>query len=368
MSTTPPCGEVPTDRTEAVAHAPLGARSRSTGLPKIASASMKGYALRRVGLMIPTLMLISVATFFIIQLPPGDFLTTVLSGLSEQGMAIDRGQLAALEARYGLDQPFHVQYWRWISRILLHGDFGVSFEWNRPVASLIWGRLALTTLLALSSLLVTWAIALVIGTYSAIRQYSIGDYLFTVLGFIGLAVPNFLLGLVLMYVAWRYFGQSVGGLFSPEYVSAPWSLARAVDLMKHMWIPVAIIATAGTANLIRIMRANLLDELHKPYTTTARAKGLKESTLIRRYPVRVALNPLISTLGWALPTLVSGEIIVSVVLNLPTTGTLLWRALLSQDMYLAGGILLMLSVLTLIGTLISDLLLAWSDPRIQYER
>jgi peptide/nickel transport system permease protein len=327
---------------------------------------MLKYIARRLLVMIPTLFLISLASFFIIQLPPGDFLSTYAAGMSAQDAVVAREQLEALEARYGLDQPFHVQYWRWISNIVCCGDFGQSFEWNRPVSSLIWDRLTLTMLLAVVSTLVTWFVAFLIGTYSAVRQYSIGDYFWTFVGFIGLATPNFLLALVLMYISFRYFGQSVGGLFSPEYEDAPWSIGRVWDLFQHLWIPVFIIATAGAASTIRIMRANLLDELHRPYTTTARAKGMQEWRLIAKYPVRLALNPFISTVGWTLPTLISGEIIVSVVLNLPTTGPLLLRSLQSQDMYLAGSFILILGALTVIGTLLSDLLLALWDPRIRY--
>ncbi|AYY13787.1 ABC transporter permease [Actinobacteria bacterium YIM 96077] len=329
---------------------------------------MLKYIARRLLVMIPTLFAISLASFFIIQLPPGDFLTTYAAGMGAQDNIIAREQLAVLEERYGLDEPFHVQYWRWISNIVCCGDFGQSFEWNQPVSSLIWDRLTLTMLLAVVSTLFTWLVAFLIGTYSAVRQYSLGDYFWTFIGFIGLATPNFLLALVLMYISFRYFGQSVGGLFSPEYQNAPWSLGKAWDLFQHLWIPVVIIATAGAASTIRIMRANLLDELHRPYTTTARAKGMQEWRLIAKYPLRLALNPFISTVGWTIPTLVSGEIIVSVVLDLPTTGPLLLRALSSQDMYLAGSFLMMLGVLTLIGTLLSDILLAWLDPRIQYEK
>lgn len=329
---------------------------------------MLTYIARRVLVMIPTLILISLASYFIIQLPPGDFLSTYAANMAAQDAPVSQESLAALERRYGLDQPFHIQYWQWISNIVCCGDFGHSFEWNRPVSSLIWDRLTLTILLALVSTLFTWFVAFLIGTYTAVRQYSIGDYFWTFVGFIGLAIPNFLLALLLLWISFRYFGQSVGGLFSPEYQNAPWSLGKALDLFQHMWIPVVIIATAGAASTIRVMRANLLDELHKPYTVTARAKGMKEWRLIAKYPVRLALNPFISTVGWTLPTLISGEIIVSVVLNLPTTGPLLLRALQSQDMYLAGSFILLLGVLTVIGTLLSDIFLAWLDPRIQYEK
>ncbi|MCB0062206.1 MAG: ABC transporter permease, partial [Caldilineaceae bacterium] len=269
--------------------------------------------------------------------------------------------------RYGLGQPVYVQYWKWVSGILFRGDFGRSFAWNMPVSDLIWGRLTLTFVLSLSTLLFIWIVAFPIGVYSAVRQYSVGDYIATFFGFLGVAIPNFLLALVLMYIAFKYFNQSVGGLFSPDYQEAPWSLAKVGDLLAHLWIPIIIIGTDGTAGLIRIMRANLLDELRKPYVVTARAKGLPEWKLLLKYPVRVALNPFISTVGWVLPSLVSGSAIVAIVLSLPTTGPLLLRALLSQDMYLAASFLLMLSILTVIGTLLSDLLLAWLDPRIRYE-
>jgi peptide/nickel transport system permease protein len=315
--------------------------------------------------MVPTLFAISIVSFVIIQLPPGDYLTSLVATMASTGETVDRAQLVALEQRYGLGQPIYVQYWKWISGILLRGDFGQSFEWNQPVSSLIWGRLALTFVLSLSTLFLTWFIAFPIGIYSAVRQYSLGDYVSTVIGYVGLAIPNFLLALVLMYIAFKYLNQSVGGLFSPEYVDAPWTLGKIWDMLKHLWIPTIIIGTAGTAGLIRIMRANLLDELHKPYVVTARAKGLSETKLLLKYPVRMALNPFVSTLGWTLPALVSGAAIVSIVLSLPTAGPLLLRALMSQDMYLAGSFIMLLSTLTVIGTLISDILLAWLDPRIR---
>jgi peptide/nickel transport system permease protein len=329
---------------------------------------MLQYIIRRILYMIPTFFLISIVSFIIIQLPPGDYLTSLVATMASTGETVDRAALVALEQRYGLGQPVYVQYWKWISGIILRGDFGQSFEWNQPVSALIWGRLALTFVLSLATLLFTWVVAFPIGIYSAVRQYSLGDYISTVIGYIGLAIPNFLLALVMMYISFKYFNQSVGGLFSPEYQDAPWSMGKVVDMLAHLWIPVIIIGTAGTAGLIRIMRANLLDELHKPYVVTARAKGLPEYKLLLKYPVRVALNPFVSTLGWTLPTLVSGAAIISIVLSLPTTGPLLLRALMSQDMYLAGSFILMLSTLTVIGTLISDILLAWLDPRIRYEK
>ncbi len=328
---------------------------------------MLQFILRRLLYLIPTLIAISLVMFVIIQLPPGDYLTTLAAAMSAQGENVDPAALAGLKERYGLGQPLYVQYWKWISNIILYGDFGRSFAYNLPVASLLWERLGLTMILSLCSLLLVWIIAFPVGVYSAVKQYSPGDYLATFLGFIGVATPNFLLALVLMYIAFKYFNQSVGGLFSPEYQEAPWNWDKVMDLIGHLWIPIIIIGTEGTAGLIRIMRANLLDELRKPYVVTARAKGLPEWKLLLKYPVRVALNPFISTVGWILPGLVSGSAIVSIVLSLPTTGPILLRALLSQDMYLAGSFLLMLSVLTVIGTLLSDLLLAWLDPRIRYE-
>jgi peptide/nickel transport system permease protein len=318
--------------------------------------------------MVLTLIVISMISFLVIQLPPGDFLTTVVAQLQEQGEDVNRAQLAALERQYGLDRPIYVQYWKWISGIILRGDFGRSFSWNKPVSELIWGRLGLTFLVSLATMLFTWAVAIPIGIYSAVKQYSLGDYTATFFGFVGLAIPNFLLALVLMYVGFKYFGQSVGGLFSPEFIDAPWTWAKLGDLVAHLWIPVVVLGTAGTAGLIRILRANLLDELKKTYVTAVRSRGQKEFPLLMRYPVRVALNPFISTIGWSLPRLVSGATVTAIVLNLPTTGPLLLQALKSQDMYLAGSFILMLSALTVIGTMISDILLALVDPRIRYTK
>ena len=298
---------------------------------------MLQFIVRRVLMMIPTLFAISIVTFIIIQLPPGDFFTTYISNLAAMGESVDQTVVQAIKEEYGFDQPIYVQYGKWISNILTKGDFGQSFQRGKPVTDLIGERLALTIALSLFALVITWIIAFPIGIYSAVRQYSIGDYVFTFLGFIGLAVPSFLIALVLMYIAFKYFNQSVGGLFSPEFSDAPWSLAKFQDLLQHLWIPTIIIALEGTAGLIRIMRANLLDELHKPYYTTAKAKGLSEFQALMEYPVRVALNPLISSVGWVLPGLVSGATIISVVLSLPTTGPMQLQALLNQDMYLAGS-------------------------------
>ena len=329
---------------------------------------MGSYIARRLLYMIVTSFAISVAVFIVIQLPPGDFITTIINSLEARGVVLLQDDVNRLEAHYGLDRPVYEQYFVWIRNIVLYGDFGISFEWGRPVSDLIWSRLGFTIMLSLSAMAFTWAVAFAIGVYTAVRQYSIGDYFFTFLGFLGLAIPNFLLALVLMYVSFRYFGQSAGGLFSPEYVSAPWSWGRVVDLLSNIWIPIVIVGTAGTASLIRVMRANLLDELRKPYVVTARAKGVPERKALLKYPVRVALNPFVSTIGWMLPATISGETIVSIVLSLPTTGPLLLRAMQVQDMYLAGSFLLILGVLTVIGTAVSDVILAWLDPRIRYEK
>ena len=328
---------------------------------------MLQFIIRRTLLMIPTLFAISVVTFVIIQLPPGDFMTTYIATMASMGETVDPAILEGVKQQYGFDQPMYVQYAKWIWNIVSKGDFGRSFQRGQPVAELIGDRMMLTIVLSLFALVITWILAFPIGIYSAVRQYSIGDYVFTFLGFIGLAIPSFLIALVLMYIAFKYMGQSVGGLFSPEFSDAPWSLAKVQDLMSHLWIPTVIIALEGTAGLIRIMRANLLDELHKPYYTTAKAKGLSEFRALMEYPVRVALNPWISSVGWILPGLVSGATIISVVLNLPTTGPMQLQALLNQDMYLAGAFVLLLSALTVVGTLLSDILLAWIDPRIRYQ-
>ena len=322
--------------------------------------------LRRLFWMIPTLVIISIISFAIIQLPPGDYLTSYIAALAESGETVDEEQIEALRMRYALDQPVYVQYFRWIAG-MLQGDMGMSFEWNRPVTDLIGERILLTTIISIVTLLVTWGIAVPIGIYSAVKQYSIGDYVVTFVGFIGLATPNFLLALVCMYIGYAIFDVSAGGLFSATYQNAPWSLAKLWDLFSHIWIPVLVIGTSGTAGMIRVMRGNLLDELRKQYVLTARAKGVHRVKLILKYPVRIALNPMISTIGWVLPSIVSGATITAVVLGLPTTGPLLLRALMNQDMYLAGSMVMMLSLLTVIGTLISDLLLLWLDPRIRYE-
>ncbi len=328
---------------------------------------MLTYIVRRVLYMIPTVFLISVVAFIVINLPPGDYLTSMVAQQMEEGdAAAAQAQAERLRERYGLGEPVITQYWRWISGIVLRGDFGHSFEWRRPVSTLIWTRLALTFVLSLTTTLFIWIVAIPIGIYSAVKQYSIGDYVATTVGFIGLAIPNFLLALIFMYIGFSVFGQNVGGLYSPEYIGEPWTLDKILNMLTHLWIPVIVLGTAGTAGLIRTMRANLLDELRKPYVVTARSKGLTERKVIMKYPVRIAMNFFVSAQSNILVSLISGATIVSVVLNLPTTGPLLLGALMAQDMYLAATFILLLSTLNVISTLISDIVLAWLDPRIRY--
>jgi peptide/nickel transport system permease protein len=325
------------------------------------------YIVQRLALL-PLLMLIySFVIFAIIQAPPGDFLSAYVATLASSGSSISADQIAALRHQYGLDQPFVVQYFLWMQN-LFHGDFGLSLEYQRPNADLIGEQIGLTIALALFSFVLTWAISVPAGIYSATHPRSLGDHVLTVVNYVGVATPNFMLALILMWVAFAYFDISVTGLYSPEFVDAPWSVARVLDLLGHIWLPALVLGIAGTARLSRIMRANLLDELNKPYVTTARAKGMKEWRLVLRYPVRLAFNPLVSTIGWYLPALFSGSLIVATVMNLPNIGPLLLRALINQDMYLAGGILLIYSFLTIVGTLLSDVLLTLIDPRIRVEK
>jgi peptide/nickel transport system permease protein len=326
---------------------------------------MLGYILRRIGIMIPTLFIISIISFVVIQLPPGDYLTTYSITLRSQGDAVQEDAIQALRERYGLEQPIYVQYAKWIWGILSRGDWGQSMEVGRPVKDLIWERMALTVALSLMSIFVSWFIAIPLGVYSATHQYTIPDYIVTTFSFIGVGTPGFLLALLIMWAAMNWLGLNVGGLFSQDFISAQWSWAKVLDMLKHIWIPVLILALNGTAGGLRTTRANLLDELNKPYVETARAKGISEAKVIWKYPVRVALNPFFSTVGWELANIISGSQLVSIVLNLETTGPLLLRSLTSQDMYLAGGFLLLLSSLTVIGTLVSDIILAWVDPRIR---
>ncbi len=327
---------------------------------------MLSYIFRRILLMIPTLLVISFLTFVIIELPPGDYVTSYAESLKGRGMQISQDQLDALRARYGLDLPFHQRYIKWM-RNLLQGDLGQSFTYGRPVSQLIAERLPMTMLVSGVTILFTWLVALPIGIYSAVKKYTLSDYALTLVGFFGLSIPNFFLAIILMYIGFKYFGVSMGGLFSREYVLAPWSWGKFVDMMQHIWVPVVVIGTAGTASMIRVLRATLLDEFGKDYVRTARSKGIPEWKVLIRHPLRMAINPLISTVGWLLPSIISGETITSQVLALPTTGPLLLGALMNQDMYLAGSFVMVLSVLTVIGTLISDIALGFVDPRIRYE-
>ena len=327
---------------------------------------MGRYIVKRLLLMVPTLVAISIVSFTIINLPPGDFVDRIVAQRLTAGEAVTAQEAADLRAFYGLDRSVGEQYVVWVSNIFVRGDFGRSFRWDLPVRDLVWERMALTLLLSVSSLLFIWVVAIPIGIFSAVRRYSLGDYIATFLGFVGVSIPNFLLALVLMFISFRYFGQSVGGLFSPQYINAPWSLAKILDLLGHLWIPMIVLGTAGTASLVRTLRANLLDELSRPYVTTARTKGLPESWLIVKYPLRHALNPFVSDLNGIFVDLVSGSTIVAVVLSLQTTGPLLLDALRSEDMFLAGSFIMLMSMLAVVGTLFSDILLAWLDPRIRY--
>lgn len=327
---------------------------------------MAGYLGRRMIYMVLLLFLLSIVSFLIIQLPPGDYLSTMIARMRSLGLVVDPALISHYQQRYGLDLPLFQQYVVWFGNVL-HGDLGESFIYNEPVINLIKERILLSAALTFGTLIVTYAIAVPIGIYSATRQYSFLDYVFTVVGFIGLAVPNFLLALILMFLAFKYFGWSVGGLFSREYIVAPWSWGKILDLLRHLPIPLFVIGMAGTASLIRILRGSLLDELRKQYVTTARAKGVPERRLLFKYPVRVAINPIVSHIGYLLPALVAGETLTSIVLSLPTVGPLLLESLQQQDMYLAGSLLMVLGTLALIGILLSDVLLVIVDPRIRFE-
>jgi peptide/nickel transport system permease protein len=328
---------------------------------------MLEYIIKRSLAMIPLLFLVSVLSFVIIQLPPGDYVESYRLALEAQGGRLNEAQLAALSNRYGLNKPLYTQYFRWIKGIVTKLDFGQSFRYDRPVMSVLGERIPRTVGISLASLLLTWIIAVPFAIFSALRQYSIWDYLLSFLNIIGLAVPGFLLALILLYLVFQTTGYSITGLYSEAYQGASWSISKLLDLFKNLWLPIVTLGISGTAGIMRVLRATLLDELNKPYVTTARAKGLPEWKVILKYPVRIAINPLVSTIGWLLPSLIGGEIVVSKVLNIPTTGPVLLNALMVQDMYLAGGIVMILSCLTVVGTLISDVLLALTDPRIRYD-
>ncbi len=324
------------------------------------------YIFRRFTYMIFTVWIISLITFAVIQLPPGDYVSTMVSQMINSGMDdLPPDFEQQVREQYGLDQPVYVQYVKWIRNIVVEGKFGYSYIYKRDAKNIILERLPASFAISGFSILFVWIVALPIGIYSAVKQYSLADYIFTFVGFAGVAIPSFLFALTLMFISYRYFDRAMIGLFSREYQDADWSFAKFFDLVKHLWIPVIIIGTSGTAGLIRTMRANLLDELNKPYVDTARSKGLAEKTLLWKYPVRHALNPFVSTVGWILPSLIAGELIVSIVLNLPTSGPVIYNSLLDQDMYVAAGFILITSTLTVIGTFISDLLLALLDPRIR---
>lgn len=328
---------------------------------------MLSYIIRRLLYMLILVVILSVVSFIVIQLPPGDWLESMIYQLEQRNVPNARELVEGLRSAYGLDLPIWAQYLKWIGN-MFHGDFGRSLTYNQPVSKLVGERIVLTMALSISTLIFTYAVAIPIGIYSATHQYSVPDYAFTVVGFVGMATPNFLLALILMFVFFKYFGWSVGGLFSMEYQTASWSFGKVVDLLKHMPIPIIVVGTSGTAGMIRVMRATLLDELHKQYVVTARAKGVGEMRLLFRYPVRIAINPIVAHIGGILPAIVSGATIVSIVASLPTVGPLLLQAVLAQDMYLAGTLMMFLGALGLLGTLISDLLLVVVDPRIRFEK
>ncbi len=328
---------------------------------------MTTYVLRRLVQMVLVLGIISLIAFMIIQLPPGSFLEYQLNQLRSAGQQVDQAEIDFLTQRYSLDKPVHIQYLTWISNIVFEFDFGQSFQHERSVLSLLRERLPTTLLISIPTVIFTYVVAIPIGIYSALNKYSIADYILSFIGFFGMAVPNFLLAILLMYIGSRFFNLNVGGLYSMEYETAAWSFGKFLNLLSNLWIPIIVVGASGTTGLIRMMRGMMLDELSQPYVETARAKGLPEMTLIFRYPVRLALSPILSTIGYQLPIVFSGTAIVAIVLNLPTIGPLLLNALLSQDMFLAGSLIFILSVLTLVGTLVSDLVLVWVDPRIRYD-
>jgi len=320
--------------------------------------------IKRFAILIPMLFFVSIMTFGIIMAPPGDYLTAYVAQLEAQGDIVDENELESLQRQYGLGDPIYMQYIKWLSKIV-RGDLGMSMEYNRPVNDLIGARLAMTLMLGLFTIVFTWSLAIPIAILSAVKQYSFIDHFFTLLSYIGVGTPNFLLALVTMWFVFSAFGLKITGLFSSEYQDAAWSIGKFFDMLQHIWVPMIILGTDGTARFVRVIRANLLDELNKPYVETARAKGLPEWQLLLRYPVRLALNPFVSTVGWQIPQLFSGSLIVATVLSLPTIGPLLLRSLFAQDMFLAGSIIFILTILTMLGTLISDIILALMDPRIR---
>ena len=326
------------------------------------------YIIRRVLMLIPILILMSMVAFFLIELPPGDWVSARITQLKMSGVDVSDDEAARLTVQYGLDKPMPVRYWRWVSGIVLRGNWGFSMQWNKPVNEILAERVPMTIIISLLALIVSWAVAIPVGIYSATHQYSFGDYVVTFLGFIGIATPGFLLALILAWLFFAKFGFSVLGLYSRDFVEAPWSFAKFLDLLKHLWLPLLLVGMGNTASTIRVVRNNLLDELNKQYVVAARSKGLSEWKLLMKYPVRLAINPLLSTMSWVLPGLISGTVLIDIVLSLQTTGPVLLRAVLAQDMYLAGSITLILSALTVVGALVGDLLLVLVDPRIRFGR
>ncbi|RAW11385.1 MULTISPECIES: ABC transporter permease [Paenibacillus] len=328
---------------------------------------MLEYILKRILLAIPVVVVISFIVFYIIQLPPGDYVSSYSAKMSASGDIMTQAEMDDMRANLGLDRPIYEQYFVWVKKIILHGDFGFSFNYNKPVMAVIQQYMGLTLVVSLVTMAFHYIIAIPVGIYTAVKQYSAGDYFFSGLSFIGMATPNFLLAIILMFFSYKWFGNPLLGLFSNEYVNAPWSMDKVKDLMQHMVIPVIVIGLSGTADLIRIMRGQMLDELNKPNVITARAKGLSEMQILFKYPTRAALNPIVSTFGWSLSSIFTGATITAIVLNLPIQGPVMHNALLGQDMYLAGTFLLIMALLTVLGTLISDILLAWLDPKIRTE-
>jgi len=327
---------------------------------------MASYFVRRFVYMLTTLVFVSMIGFVIINLPPGSYLDFYRARRQMWGTTTGEAEIAALEKRFALNSPIYVQYWKWATGFI-RGDFGRSFEYNREVKDLIWQRLGFTAMISFATLIFTWIVAIPIGIYSATHQYSLGDHVFTIIGLAGLSIPGFMLALVLMVIAQRAFGQSVGGLFSPALIDAPWGWAKFVDMLKHLWVPILVVGTGGTAGLIRMMRGNLLDILNMQYVQAARARGLSETLVILKHAVRNAIHPLIMLLGMSLPGIISGSTVVAIVLSLPTTGPLYFRALRQQDMFLAGTFLMFLAMMLVVGNFFADILLAWVDPRIRYE-
>ncbi len=325
------------------------------------------YVIKRIFYLFPLAILISILSFIIIQLPPGDYVTEWEYNMIAQGYNPTEEEITMLKERYHLDKTYVEQYVRWISNIIFYGDFGMSFTYNKPVSDILNERVPRTIAISLGAILVQWIIAIPIGIFSAIRKYSVFDYIFTLIGFIGISIPGFMFAIVLVYLVYINTGYAITGLYSEPFRNAPWDINKFYDLMKNISIPLIVLGSSGAAVIIRILRSSMLDELEKQYVITARSKGMSEMKILFKYPFRIAINPLISTIGWLLPAAVGGEVVISKVLNMPTTGPVLLKALMGEDMYLAGGILFILSILTIIGTLISDILLAMLDPRIRYE-